>query len=170
MALITLFWVSGGTFAALLHFGSHAFLKPALFLSTGVLESNGKYKMQGALRGYKGKKGTVFWVLVSLFFLAVISLPPSPMFFSELYGFGSMIDLAKKSDNLLGMLGAIFILLVLLSVIFYKFVEIYQDMKYKGQENKKVIYSSELISLAIFAICLVVLLTPSVMNYLKGIS
>jgi hydrogenase-4 component F len=126
--------------------------------------------MQGALKGYKGKKGAVFWVLVSLFFLAVISLPPSPMFFSELYGFGSMINLAKKSDYLLGMLGAIFILLVLLSVIFYKFIEIYQDMKYKGQENKKVIYSSELISLAIFAICLVVLLTPSVMNYLKGIS
>jgi len=170
MALIALFWVSGGTFAALLHFASHAFLKPALFLSTGVLESNGKYKMQGALRGYKGKKGAIFWVLVSLFFLAVISLPPSPMFFSELYGFGSMIDLAKQSDYLLEMLGAIFILLVLLSIIFYKFVEIYQDMKYEGEENEKVVYTSELISLAVFAISLVLLLSPIVMNYLKGIS
>ena len=67
MALIALFWVSGAPFAALLHFGAHAFLKPALFLSTGVLESSGRYKIAGAFRGYSGKKGALFWFLVSLF-------------------------------------------------------------------------------------------------------
>jgi len=170
MALITLFWVSGGTFAALLHFGAHAFLKPALFLSTGVLESSGKYKMAGALKGYRGRKGTLFWFLVSLFLLAVISLPPSPMFFSELYGFGSMIKTAKTGNFLLAMLGVISILLVLLSVIFYKFIEIYQSMKYEGREEEKKVYTSELVSLMIFAASLVVLITPPVISYLKGIS
>ncbi len=95
MALIVMFWVSGAPFAALLHFGAHAFLKPALFLSTGVLESQGKYRIAGALRGYKGKSGTLFWFLVSLFLLAIISLPPSPMFFSELYGFGAIYQSMK---------------------------------------------------------------------------
>ena len=169
MALIALFWVSGGTFAALLHFGAHAFLKPALFLSTGVLESQGKYKIAGALRGYTGKKGTLFWFLVTLFLLAVISLPPSPMFFSELYGFGAMIDTAKSSDHLLAMLGAIFLLLLLLSIIFYKFVEVYQSMKYEGKEYEKKVYTSELIALMIFALGLVGLMLPSTLTYLKGI-
>ena len=169
MALIALFWVSGGTFAALLHFGAHAFLKPALFLSTGVLESQGKYKIAGALRGYTGKKGTLFWFLVTLFLLAVISLPPSPMFFSELYGFGAMIDTAKSSDHLLAMLGAIFLLLLLLSIIFYKFVEVYQSMKYEGKEYDKKVYTSELIALMIFALGLVGLMLPSTLTYLKGI-
>ena len=169
MALIALFWVSGGTFAALLHFGAHAFLKPALFLSTGVLESQGKYKIAGALRGYTGKKGTLFWFLVSLFLLAVISLPPSPMFFSELYGFGAMIDTAKSSHHLLAMLGAIFLLLVLLSIIFYKFIDVYQSMKYEGKEYQKKVYASELIALMIFALGLVGLMLPSTLTYLKGI-
>lgn len=170
MALIALFWVSGGTFAALLHFGAHAFLKPALFLSTGVLESNGKYKIAGALRGYKGKKGSLFWFLVSLFLLAVISLPPSPMFFSELYGFGAMVDIAKQGDHLLAMIGAILLLLVLLSIIFYKFVEIYQAMKYEGREEQKEVYPSELFSLILFAGALLALLTPPVMDYLEGVA
>ena len=170
MALIVLFWVSGGTFAALLHFGAHAFLKPALFLSSGVLESNGKYKIAGALRGYKGIKGTLFWFLVSLFILAIISLPPSPMFFSELYGFGAMIDIAKKSDHMLAMIGAVLLLLILLSVIFYRFIAIYQAMKYEGLEEEKVVYKSELFALIIFAISLVVLLLPKTLAYLKTIS
>jgi len=170
MALIALFWVSGGTFAALLHFGAHAFLKPALFLSTGVLESNGKYRIAGALRGYKGKRGTLFWFLVSLFLLAVISLPPSPMFFSEIYGFGAMIDVAKHGHHLLAMMAAILILLILLSIIFYKFIEVYQSMKYEGEEHSKKVYASELFSLVIFAFALIALITPPVMNYLKGIS
>jgi len=170
MALIALFWVSGGTYAALLHFGAHAFLKPALFLSTGVLESNGKYRMAGALRGYAGKKGTLFWFLVSLFLLAVISLPPSPMFFSEIYGFGAMIEVAKQGDHLLAMMGAILLLLILLSIIFYKFVEVYQSMKYEGEEQPKEVYSSELFALVIFGIALIILITPPAMNYLKGVA
>ena len=170
MALIVLFWVSGGTFAALLHFGAHAFLKPALFLSTGVLESNGKYRIAGALKGYSGKKGALFWFLVSLFLLAVVSLPPSPMFFSEIYGFGAMINVAKSGHHLLAMMGTILLLLVLLSIIFYKFVEIYQSMKYEGEEHSKKVYVSELFSLVIFAFALIALITPPVMNYLKGVS
>jgi len=170
MALIILFWVSGGTFAALLHFGAHAFLKPALFLSTGVLESNGKYRIAGALKGYSGKKGALFWFLVSLFLLAVVSLPPSPMFFSELYGFGAMINVAKSGDHLLAMMGAILLLLILLSIIFYKFIEVYQSMKYEGEAHEKKVYTSELFSLVIFALSLIALITPPVMNYLKGIS
>jgi len=170
MALIVLFWVSGGTFAALLHFGAHAFLKPALFLSTGVLESNGKYRIAGALKGYIGKKGALFWFLVSLFLLAVISLPPSPMFFSEIYGFGAMIEVAKQGNHLLAMMGAILILLILLSIIFYKFVEVYQSMKYEGEEERKKVYTSEIFALLIFAVASIALITPSVMNYLKGIA
>ena len=169
MALIVLFWVSGGTFAALLHFGAHAFLKPALFLSTGVLESRGKYRIAGALRGYKGKKGQLFWVLVSLFLLAIISLPPSPMFFSELYGFGAMIKTAKQSDYMLEMIGAILFLLILLSVIFYRFVAIYQSMKYEGKEEEKKVYTSELFALIIFALCLAALLLPVSFAYLRSI-
>jgi len=169
MALIALFWVSGGTFAALLHFGAHAFLKPALFLSTGVLESNGKYRIAGALKGYSGKKGTLFWVLVSLFLLAIISLPPSPMFFSELYGFGAMIQTAKSSNHILAMIAAILLLLILLSVIFYRFVAIYQSMKYEGKAEEKKVYASELLALILFAVCLFVLLLPATFDYLRSI-
>ncbi len=169
MALIALFWVSGGTFAALLHFGAHAFLKPALFLSTGVLESRGKYRIAGALRGYKGKKGQLFWILVSLFILAIISLPPSPMFFSELYGFGAMIETAKQSHHMLEMIGAILLLLMLLSVIFYRFIAIYQSMKYEGEEEEKRVYPSELFALLIFACCLAALLLPASLDYLRNI-
>ena len=169
MALIVLFWVSGGVFPALLHFGAHAFLKPALFLSTGVLESNGKYRIAGALRGYSGKKGKLFWILVSLFLLGLISLPPSPMFFSELYGFSAMVDIAKESKHMIAMLGAIFIILLLLSIIFYKFVEVSQSMKYEGELLEKKVYWNELLALLLFAVSLLVLLSPPVIDYLKGI-
>jgi len=169
MVLIVIFWVSGAPFAALLHFGAHAFLKPALFLSTGVLESRGRYKFAGALKGLKGGKGKLFSYLVPLFMLAIISLPPSPMFFSELYGFGAMITMAKAGDHLLAMLGAILFLLILLSIIFYRFVAIYQSMKYEGQEKEKTVYTSELFTLVIFAISLVVLMLPSSLEYLKSI-
>lgn len=170
MALIAMFWTSGAPFAALLHFGAHAFLKPALFLSTGVLESNGKYKIAGALRGYKGSKGSLFWFLVSLFLLAIISLPPSPMFFSELYGFGSMVSVAKESHHLLAMIGAILLLLLFLALIFYKFIEIYQSMKYEGEEGEKKVYLSELLSLVIFAVATASLVIPQVMSYIEGIA
>ncbi len=169
MALIAMFWVSGAPFAALLHFGAHAFLKPALFLSTGVLESNGKYKIAGALRGYKGLKGSVFWFLVSLFLLAIISLPPSPMFFSELYGFGAMIKTAKESHHILAMIGAVLFLLILLSIIFYRFVAIYQSMKYEGKEKEKTVYRSELFALVLFALSLAGLLLPQTLQYLRSV-
>jgi len=64
---------------------------------------------------------------------------------------------------------AILFLLILLSIIFYKYVEIYQSMKYEGVEHKKEVYISELISLVIFAVATISLITPSAMNYLKGI-
>lgn len=170
MALIALFWASKGSFAALLHFGAHIFLKPALFLSTGVLESQGRYKIAGALRGYLGKKGTLFWFLVSLFWLAIISLPPSPMFFSELYGFGAMIAIAKQSNYMLEMIVAIMLLLTLLLVIFYRFIVLYQSMKYEGESQGKIVHKSELFALIIFALSLVILLLPQSFEYLKSIS
>jgi len=170
MALIALFWASGGVFAALLHFGAHAFLKPALFLSTGILESKGKYKIAGALRGYSGVKGKVFYFLTALFLLAIISVPPSPMFFSELYGFGAMVDIAKKHQHLLLMIGAIMLLLVFLSIIFYKFTEIYQSMKYEGVEQKRVVYGNEVLALVLFAFSLLALLTPWSFEFLRSIS
>ena len=111
----------------------------------------------------------MFWILVSLFLLGVISLPPSPMFFSELAGFSSMVTVAKTSHHMLVMLGAISLILGLLAVIFYKFVEIYQAMKYEGKTQKKEVYSSELFALMIFAVALIGLLLPPVTTYLKGI-
>ena len=170
MALIALFWVSGGVFAALLHFGAHAFLKPALFLSTGVLESRGKYRIAGALRGYAGRRGTGFWMLVSLLLLAIVSLPPSPMFFSELYGFGAMIETAKQSDHMLAMLGAIFLLLLFLSVIFYRFVAVYQSMKYEGTAESKTVYTGEIVALTLFALAAVALLLPQNLAFLRSIA
>ena len=121
------------------------------------------------MRGYKGKKGQLFWILVSLFILAIISLPPSPMFFSELYGFGAMIETAKQSHHMLAMIGAILLLLMLLSVIFYRFIAIYQSMKYEGEEEEKRVYSSELFALLIFACCLAALLMPASLDYLRSI-
>ena len=170
MALIAIFWVSGGMFASLLHLGAHAFLKPALFLATGVLESNGKYRIAGALRGYSGPKGTLFWFLVSLFLLAIISLPPSPMFFSELYGFGAMVQMAKGSNHIIAMIGAILLLLILLSVIFYRFVSVYQSTKYEGNVAYKKVYTSEIIALILFAVALLLLLMPSTFGYLHQIA
>lgn len=169
MALIALFWVTGGTFAALLHFGAHAFIKPALFLSTGVLESQGRYHIAGALRGYTGVKGKLFWFVVGLLMLAIVSLPPSPMFFSELYGFGAMIELAKSSDHMLAMIGAIALLLFLLSVIFYRFVELYQAMKYEGEIVEKKVFAGELAALLLFAGASLALLLPSSLEYLRSI-
>jgi hydrogenase-4 component F len=109
-------------------------------------------------------------VLVSLFLLAIVSLPPSPMFFSELYGFGAMIDTAKSSHHILAMLSAIVLLLALLSVIFYRFVAIYQSMKYEGETVEKEVYASELAALALFALCLAGLLSPAALDFLRSIA
>ncbi len=158
MVLITIFWVSGGYFAALLHFAAHAFIKPALFIATGVLESKGKYHIAGALRGYSGVKGKLFWLIVGLLMLAIVGLPPSPMFFSEILGFGAMVEMAKQSHHLLLMFGAITLMLLLLALIFYKFVEVYQSMKYEGKEESKEVFASEVSALILFIIALVILL------------
>ncbi len=170
MVLIIIFWVSGGYFAALLHFAAHAFLKPALFIVTGVLESGGKYHIAGALKGYNTKGGKFFAFLVALFILAIIALPPSPLFFSELYGFGAMVELVQQSHHLLAMIGAILAILLLLSIIFYKFVQIYQSMKYEGVEIKKDVYAGELSALILFALAAASLLLPGVISYIKGIA
>ncbi len=167
MVLISIFWVSGGYFAALLHFGAHAFLKPALFISAGSLESRGKYKIKGSLKGYKGLKGKIFWLLVGAFMLAIIALPPSPMFFSEIFGFGAMINLAKESNHTLIMLLTITFMLFLLAIIFYKFIEIYQSMKYEGKEEEKKLYISEISALILFAIATIILLGN--FSYIKHI-
>ena len=169
MAIISIFWVSGAHFAALLHFGAHAFLKPALFISTGVLESGGKYHIAGSLKGYKTLTGKIFAFIVSLLMLGIISLPPSPMFFSELYGFGGMIALAKTSHHLLLMIGAVLLILFFLAIIFYKFIETYQSMKFEGVEVEKKVYLSETISLVVLTLSTILLLFPQVFTFLKGI-
>jgi len=169
MALIVLFWIAGSPFAALLHFGAHAFLKPALFLSTGILESHGRYHIAGALKGYHGISGKLFAICVTLFLLGIISLPPSPMFFSELYGFGAIIAFAKHTDTMLVSIGAILLLLILISIIFYKFVAVFQSMKYEGEEEDKIIYKNEIFAMLIFTLSLIILLLPWSFEYLRGI-
>lgn len=165
MSLITLFWVSGGYFAALLHFVAHAFIKPALFLSASVLEQNGKYRFKGTLNGFTNK---IVPLGISILFLSLISLPPSPMFFSELFGFKAMIELAKDSDYFILMLLMIFFILLFLSVIFYKFVTIYQEALYDEGGDKKV-YKSEILTLLLFLGSLALLFLPMSFNYIKGI-
>jgi hydrogenase-4 component F len=108
-------------------------------------------------------------LLVSLFLLTIISLPPGPMFFSELYGFGAMINMARESHHLLAMIGAILLLLILLSVIFYRFVAIYQSMRYEGEAIEKKVYMSEVIALMLFGAALIVLMLPASITFLRSI-
>lgn len=167
MALIVLFWIAGSPFAALLHFGAHAFLKPALFLSLGILESHGQYRIAGALKGYRDLNGKVFAFGVTFFFLSLIALPPSPFFFSEIYGFGAMAAFANTTNSFLFTIAAIAALLILMSIIFYKFIEVFQSMKYEGEWREKTVYKSETVSIVIFALAAVALLFS--FDYLKGI-
>ena len=165
MTLITLFWVSGGYFAALLHFAAHAFFKPALFLSSGILEQSKKYLFKGTLKGFKNKFAPF---LISVLLLGVISLPPSPMFFSEIFGFKAMIDVSKDSNYFLLMISGVFLILILLSVIFYKFVNVYQEALYEeAKEKEKIVYKSEILMLLLFVTSLIVLLFS--FDYIKGI-
>jgi len=158
MTLITLFWVSGGYFAALLHFAAHALFKPGLFLSSGILEQNGKFNFKGVLKNINPKYVSL---IISALLLGVVSLPPSPMFFSEIFGFKSMIDIAKHSEYSISMIMGIVFILILLSIIFYKFVDVYQEGMYedKNDEDKeKTAYISEKIMLILFFVSLVALL------------
>jgi len=91
------------------------------------------------------------------------------MFFSEIYGFSAMISFAKGSDYFLLIIVNIIILLLLLSIIFYKFVNVYQMMKYEGKERQKKVYFGEIAALALFALCIVFLMLPSSLKYLRGI-
>jgi len=166
MVLIVLFWVSGGYFAALLHLAAHAFLKPALFLSAGILEQQGKYNFKGALRGFNSPFAPL---LIGLLFLGIISIPPSPMFFSEIYGFKAMLEVAKDSDYFLLMLFSIFMILLLLSLIFYKFITLYQSSLYEGEEQKRNIFLSEKLMLLLFTVSLLALLLPPVYEYIQGV-
>ena len=164
MTLISIFWVSGGYFAALLHFAAHALFKPALFLSSGILEQNKKYLFKGTLKGFKNK---FIPLLISLLLLGVISLPPSPMFFSEIYGFKAMIDVSKDSHYFLLMIFGVFMILMFLSIIFYKFVNVYQEALYQGEKKEKKVYKSEILMLLLFTISLALLLFS--FDYIKGI-
>jgi hydrogenase-4 component F len=156
MTLISLFWVSGGYFAALLHFAAHALFKPALFLSTGILEQNSKFNFKGILKNINPKYVSL---IISILLLGVISLPPSPMFFSEIFGFKSMIDIAKHSNYFILMIIGIIFILILLSIIFYKFVNVYQEGLYENDNNReKKVYLSEKIMLILFFISLIALL------------
>jgi hydrogenase-4 component F len=165
MGLIALFWISGGYFAALLHFAAHAFMKPGLFLSSSVLEQNKKYLFRGVLKN----TGTLNAFIITALFLGVISLPPSPMFFSEIYGFKAMVDVAKNSDYFFLMTGAVFVLLMLLSIIFYRFVHIYQDMLYAGDNSAKTVYKSETAAVLILFTATAVLLLPQSFEFIEGI-
>ena len=165
MSLIALFWISGGYFAALLHFAAHAFMKPGLFISSQVLEQNKKYLFRGALKNVN--KFAAF--MIAALFLGVISLPPSPMFFSEIYGFKAMVDVAKDSYYLFLMFFAIFAILGLLSIIFYRFVHIYQDMLYAGDKKEKKVYISEIIAVFILFISTALLLLPQSFDFIEGI-
>jgi len=171
MVLVAIFWASGGYFAALLHLAGHAFIKPALFIGAGIMESWGRYHFAGALKGFRGLKGKIFVASVASFMLAIIALPPSPLFFSELYGFGAMIDLARDSHHLLLMLGAIALIALLLAIIFYKFVEVYQAMLYKDEEKemKKEVSLSEAITFVIFIIATASLLLPQSLDFIRSI-
>jgi len=165
MGLIALFWISGGYFAALLHFAAHAFMKPALFISSQILEQNKKYIFKGTLKNIN--KFATF--MIAAMFLGIISLPPSPMFFSEIYGFKSMIDVAKDSNYFFLMIGGVFILLLLLSIIFYRFVHIYQDMLYADDKKEKKVYKSEIIAVSILFISTALLLLPQSFEFIEGI-
>ena len=163
MSLMALFWVSGGYFAALLHFASHAFLKPALFLSSSMLEANKKYYFKGTLKSLKFSG-----FLIGLLLLGIISLPPSPMFFSEIYGFKAMIDISKSSNHFFLMIFGVFIVLFLLSVVFYKFVHVYQEGM-SGEAKEVKVYKNEIIGLLLFVISLIVLILPQTFEYIEGI-
>ena len=169
MALIALFWVSGAKFAALLHLAAHTFLKPGLFLAAGVLEQQGRYRFRGALTGFCDGRGRLFAWLVTLMMLALIGLPPSPLFFSELYGFGALTTQATPQAP--GLLLVALAALGLLAVIFYKFVELWQRMRFENApvEAPKRVYANELAAQLLFAAATLALLWPGSLAWLREV-
>ena len=81
-----------------------------------------------------------------------------------------MIDMARESRHLLAMIGAILLLLILLSVIFYRFVAIYQSMLYEGEAQSKKVFASEVVALALFGVALIVLMLPASITFLRSIA
>jgi hydrogenase-4 component F len=81
-----------------------------------------------------------------------------------------MVDAAESSHHLLAMIGATLLLLILLSVIFYRFVAIYQSMRYEGEAEERPVYAAELAALALFAAGLLLLITPTAMEFLGRIA
>jgi hydrogenase-4 component F len=58
--------------------------------------------------------------------------------------------------------------LLFLSVIFYKFVHIYQE-GISGEADEVKVYKNEILTLSIFIISLIVLILPQTFNYIEGI-
>jgi hydrogenase-4 component F len=73
-----------GLFAAMLHLVSHSLAKGSLFLTSGNILHRYKTKEIGSVRGLlKGDKATGWIWIFSL--IAIIGLPPFPIFISEFY-------------------------------------------------------------------------------------
>jgi hydrogenase-4 component F len=128
-----------------------------------MLEANKKYYFKGTLKSLKFSG-----FLIGLLLLGIISLPPSPMFFSEIYGFKAMIDVSRDSNHFFLMIFGVFIVLLLLSVVFYKFVHVYQE-GISGEAKEVKVYKNEIIGLLLFVISLIVLILPQTFEYLEGI-
>lgn len=168
MALVAFFWVTGGKFAALLHLTAHTFMKPALFLATGVMEQQGAYRLQGALAGFTTPSGRLFVVITGALMLGLIALPPSPMFFSELIGLSALFQgLLPLSATMLAMA-----LLLPLSAVFYRFVQVWQLMRHDNPSTDipKRVETPELAATLLLAASTALLLTPSVWRYLESLT
>ena len=168
MALVAFFWVAGGKFAALLHLAAHTFMKPALFLATGVLEQQGAYRLQGALAGFTTLSGRLFVIVTGALMLGLIALPPSPMFFSELAGLAALFHgLPPLKATLLALA-----LLLPLGIVFYRFVDVWQQMRHGDPRTEvpKRIETPELAASLLLAVSTALLLTPPVWRYLESLT
>jgi hydrogenase-4 component F len=66
------------------------------------------------------------------------------------------------------MIFGVFIVLGLLSVVFYKFVHVYQEGM-SGEAKEVKVYKNEIIGLLLFVISLIVLILPQTFEYIEGI-
>ncbi len=166
MALIALFWATGGKFAALLHLSAHTFMKPALFLATGVLEQQGRYRFRGVLSGFESPMGRHFVELVGLFMMGLIALPPSPLFFTELQGLGAFYQSFSPFEATLLSVGV----LLPLAVIFYKFVEIWQQMRHaQAPSANKQVYWQEWLAISLLSLSTAGLWLQKTWHYLEAV-
>lgn len=166
MALIALFWATGGKFAALLHLSAHTFMKPALFLATGVLEQKGRYRFRGALSGFHTPAGHLFVWLVGGMMLGLVALPPSPIFFTELLGLDGFYHTFSPLEATLLALAV----LLPVAIIFYKYVEIWQEMRHVKVGVEKQLYWQEATAMILLSFATVALLLPATWSYLEGLA